>query len=223
MDNKPIVGIDLDGCVAEFNQTFYKTSRKLFGRPDKSYHIIHYDHDNPANCWTKDECKKIWAHLRHTYNFWETLDAMPNTKQLMRLQNKITPIFITSRVATDGNDVVSQAQSWLERNFGIRDALVIGTKNKGQEARDLGVEYFIDDKPENCEEVLKYVPGCKVYIQNATYNVQFRHKGISRVQSLNEFLGEVLKEGEVVEAPSRTNQKSPRADGRKKPRLRSKR
>lgn len=218
MDNKPIVGIDLDGVLCDTYLHFFKVANKI---SKKNLTMTHYEF--PDCGFTPKEVEKAWSHIRHTRNFWETVGTLPNTKQLMRLQERITPIFITSRVSTDGIDVVAQSQNWLERNYGIRDALVVVTKKKGEEARDLGIEYFIDDKPENCEEVLKHVPGCKVYIQNATYNVQFRHNRINRVQSLNEFLGEVLKEGEVVETPHRANQKSPRSDGRKKPRLRSKR
>lgn len=222
MDSKPLIAIDIDGVLADFNSAFLKTSKRVLGKPEKGFVVKDFDYTKCG--WDEREVTRVWNHIRHTYNFWETLEAMPHTKQLMRLQNKFTPIFITSRVSTDGGDVATQTANWLERNFGIRDAYVKVTNEKGPIAKELGIEFFLDDKIENCTEVQKHAPGCKVFLQNATYNVHFNGRGIKRVESVNDFLGEVLDEKrEAVGTPQRVDKKSPRADGRKKPRLRSKR
>lgn len=192
--DRPLVGLDVDGVLCDFVKEFLRLSRKYLTKPKKGYIHSTYWFENAG--WTKKEVDYLWLKIRHTNNFWMTLDKLPKTNELMRRQKEFNLAFITSRVATDGLPVVDQVQEWLFNQFAIKDPLVIVTDKKGLAAKELGLEAFIDDKDSHCLEVQKACPEAFVAIQDTTYNKEFENGkyGIERVSSLAEFFKR-LKEG----------------------------
>lgn len=201
--NKTInVGIDLDGVCANFGLIYSAIANKLYG--PKCY-IINQETEIEAWNWyewypiTREEDKVVWEYISKSQNFWTALTVLNKysfihmTKSLQDLQN-VNVYFITARAQTRGLSVAKQSVLWLNQH-GWRNPQVIVTKLKGDFARILELDYFIDDKGENVVDVKASYPECEVYIHSAPHNknVEKEINGIIRVNNLSEFTNDILK------------------------------
>ena len=146
---------------------------------------------------TKEEVSKSWEAVKNTRNFWLNLRREKGvTSQNLRSMAKTNDlIFITARAHTKGYSVQQQSAAWLALEFALKWPTVIEEDRKGPLAAALHLDYFIDDRPSNCLEILEAVPKCKVYLKNLPHNADFKPwKGITRVRDFNEFAEIVLKE-----------------------------
>jgi len=183
---KPLVGIDLDGILASFNEEFLRLSRKLLGKPQKGFVVTNFEYSKCG--WTTKEVDRIFSHIRHTEDFWKTLEKRPKTSELTKQAKRLEYFFITNRMSTDGLPVAYQTEDWLRQKYGLLDPYVIVTKKKGEVAKDLDLDYFLDDRFENCLEVKKALPNCEVSVLTATYNTQYSDPKIHRVEEVNSWL-----------------------------------
>ena len=88
-----------------------------------------------------------------------------------------------------------QAAAWLSLELGLEYPTVIEEVNKGPLAAALHMDYFIDDRPKNCLEILSAVPTCLVYLKESSHNANYKApKSITRVKDFNTFAEEVLRE-----------------------------
>jgi len=186
---KPLVGFDVDMVLADYVKSFVDVSRKLLKKPPKNY--VQTDYLFTSCGWSEREERQIQAHLKSHYNYWRTLERMPSTTDLRKSAQDLNLFFITSRFSSDGAPMPYQTADWLHDQFGIRDAYVIYAAKKGPIVADLELDYFIDDKPQNCIEVKSALPSCEVFIQDAPYNKTFKDSRIRRVANVNAFLKEI--------------------------------
>jgi hypothetical protein len=107
---------------------------------------------------TSRQQQQLWRHVRDTENFWESLaeiesGAVARLAELAR-EHRWEVLFITQRPATAGDSCQVQTQRWLKRHgFDLPSVFVLrGSRGKVASALDLDV--VIDDRPENCLDVL---------------------------------------------------------------------
>ena len=194
-DGRVVLGVDLDGVLANFIKGFLVTARKVTGRDiDINHQQQSWDFENDG-ILTKAEVDATWHALKDTYNWWEHLEAMPGTKALrsfLPLSDEFRFYFITSRVPSEGWPVEEQSGVWLEDTFAISVPTVITEKNKGPVCHALKVDYFLDDKLENCLEVEQQSPQTRVYVKDAPYNRVAI--GPRRVATFDDFIAAVRKD-----------------------------
>ena len=186
---KPIVIIDVDMVISDYVKRFVEESRKLLKKPKKGYIQTHYLFTDCG--WSELEAKQVEAKIKSQYNFWRTLEKMPSTGDLRKRARDLNLFFVTARFSTDGGPMPVQTADWLFDQYGIRDAYVISASKKGPVAVELDADYAIDDKPQNCSEIAAAAPNCRVYLQDAPYNQDFKDKRVERIASLNAFLQEI--------------------------------
>ena len=163
-----------------------RVSKRLFKKPLKGW--VQSDWDFTKCGWTPKEADRIVKHMQAERNFWMTLSKIPNSNELMRRQLDFSLCFVTARFATDGLPVEYQASEWLYNNFALKDAFVISSRKKGQNALELGADFAIEDKIENIQDILRTAPDCKVAIMDQPYNKNFQHSKVIRVGSVNEWV-----------------------------------
>ena len=199
------IGIDIDGCLADFNSGFRDLIIAETGReiPEVS--------DTFPHCWnwpaavgvTPEENARLWSIVRdgNSY-FWSRLSALPgaaNTLQYLtaRAYAGDEVYFITSR---PGQCAKRQTESWLIRNgYNIEPPTVLISDRKGFTARGLELDVFIDDKPENCLDVCDE-SRARVFLVDAPWNRRacLAPYDVPRVDSVMEAV--LLAGGEIVEA-----------------------
>jgi hypothetical protein len=102
--------------------------------------------------------RKLWHHVESIENFWETLDDLePGVIQrlaALATQRRWEIIFLTKRPESAGATAQVQSQRWLEaRGFTLPSVYVV-QGSRGRIAAALALDIVIDDRPENCLDVV---------------------------------------------------------------------
>jgi hypothetical protein len=107
---------------------------------------------------TPRQQRKLWRHVETIENFWETLrENEPGViARLAKLagDRRWEIIFLTKRPQTAGATAQVQSQRWLEsKGFPLPSVFVVqGSRGRIAAALDLAI--VIDDRPENCLDVV---------------------------------------------------------------------
>jgi uncharacterized HAD superfamily protein len=189
------VAVDLDGVVADFTTAARNILKLLFnGRPDDKEVQLGWGFDSLGI--TDEEENRMWDIINATPNWWMYLKTMPNSDMLPQLCAEHKVIFVTNRKAeTVGLPTELQSSLWLINKFGLQVPTVLLSSSKGPLLKELGVDYFCDDKPKNVESALAHHPNCNTYLINGTYNQEFENEKAPRVYNFNEFAKGVLNAG----------------------------
>ena len=190
----PRIGSDLDDVLCDFISEFTDIAHDLFGI-DRSIRPNDWEWSNYAI--TEEQKTEVWKEIVGTFNFWEHLNpeagASARSMLYLRLRENVDLIFITARVKTAGDTVQRQSANWLNRKFGLSYPTVIVDTNKGPIAAALKLDYFVDDRPKNCLEIMQAVPGCKVFLKNSSHNLSYQAPPeLERVRDFDDFVRRVL-------------------------------
>jgi hypothetical protein len=107
---------------------------------------------------TARQQRRLWRHAVSIENFWETLNELePGViKRLSELAvaRRWEIIFLTKRPETVGATAQVQSQRWLQsKGFDLPSVYVV-QGSRGRIAAALGLDVVIDDRPENCLDVV---------------------------------------------------------------------
>ena len=102
--------------------------------------------------------RRLWQHVRQIDNFWQSLNEIePGTvARIAQLaeQQRWEVIFLTKRPQTDGATAQVQSQRWLEsKGFPLPSVYVV-QGSRGRIAAALSLDIVVDDRPENCLDVV---------------------------------------------------------------------
>lgn len=188
------IGIDCDGVLAEFYRRYTEEMQRLFPHIPN---LVGTSKHMP--CWfvdewpgaTKEMVKATWDAVTNSRDWWLGLAPIPTfdeRRALTHLARDHEVYIITARRETKGNSVLHQTWRWLG-NHGIHGVSVIVQKNKGPLARALKLDYFLDDRPQNCEEVNNYATSCRVFLREWPWNENTpMNWDIGGVKSITEFI-----------------------------------
>jgi hypothetical protein len=223
------LGCDLDGVLANLHGAFVATALELFpdldrsvidtptvgasppGPPRASDPPVAVPKVEPDIVVSPRQTDAIWRRLSGKPDFWETLDEIESgaIKRLAQLTEarRWEVMFLTSRPPSDGRTVQRQTQRWLERcGFPLPSVFVVhGSRGRIAEALELDV--VIDDRPENCLDVVLESKAAAVLVWRGTQGAvpgSARRMGISVAPSVMTCLntieeGERTREGSLVE------------------------
>lgn len=169
------LGIDLDGVLADFVKGFNK---RVLLQTKKVMPAV-------ATCWdwyrqagvTEEEDKLLWKSIANDACFFKDLDPLPNAPDDLRLLTKLARdghqvYFITTR---PGAYAQIQSGDWLLMH-GYRESpavLLAGSpESKAQLATALKLDLFIDDRPENVQEVSK--TDTRTFLLTTPYNTSMQ-------------------------------------------------
>lgn len=168
--NKLILGVDIDGVLADFNNGFAERLRTVTGRD-----LLPEDVDNPP-VWlwpahygyTPEEENRTWENCWADPEFWLNLSARGYIDKFFeRLYTVNADIyFITARI---GVNVKQQTEQWLEM-FGFQFPTVLIAFDKGPLAKALKLTHFLDDRDKNCFDVADLSPETQVFLLDRNYN-----------------------------------------------------
>jgi hypothetical protein len=176
------IAFDLDGVLADMDATLVRQAEALFGEkvtrrveeraadgtgaaetpppdPDAATDAA------PASApllpklnLTSRQQRKLWAHVETIDNFWTTLDEI-EPGIVARLgavarERRWEVIFLTKRPQSAGMTAQRQTQEWLEsKGFSLPSVYVV-QGSRGRIAAALGLDIVVDDRPENCLDVI---------------------------------------------------------------------
>jgi hypothetical protein len=107
---------------------------------------------------TTRQQRRLWRHVEAIENFWETLEELePGVIRrlgTLAADRRWEIIFLTKRPQSVGATAQLQSQRWLEsKGFKLPSVFVV-QKSRGRIAGALGIDVVVDDRPENCLDVV---------------------------------------------------------------------
>lgn len=145
----------------------------------------------------KKHVNEAWRYIEEHPSWWISLDPLPNgRKDLALLKNlsdeKHDIYFITNRPHKGAKKA---SEIWLRTHSDISNPTVLIAEQKGPIAKGLRLTHFIDDRPDNCTDVLtKMGIHTQVYLMTQSYNTDFKDRYIYSAIDVEDML---RKEGLV--------------------------
>lgn len=173
------IGCDLDGVLADMDAGLRREAEALFGEGvaprlkesvaplppgaeegDAAAAASPVENVPPAVALqiSSRQERRLWRHIETVENFWEGLEEIePGViKKLASLatQRRWEIIFLTKRPESAGATAQVQTQRWLQsKGFALPSVFVV-QGSRGRIASALHLDVVIDDRPENCLDVV---------------------------------------------------------------------
>jgi hypothetical protein len=168
------IGCDLDGVIADMESELVRQAAGLFGREEARGLEESVDLQSPPDgpaaapppetvtrtplAITDRQQRRLWKHVETIDGFWETLKEI-EPGIVARIASLVSErrwelIFLTSRPESAGFTVQVQSQRWLRaQGFDLPSVFVV-FGSRGRVAAALDLDFVIDDRPENCLDVV---------------------------------------------------------------------
>jgi hypothetical protein len=219
------IAFDLDGVLADMEAELSRQSEILFGPPatpvpregaptgttaDAGAGAAGDAADSAADGDTKPrlarlqlsarQVRRLWRHVESIDGFWESLSEIEPgaVARLAALaaERRWEVIFLTKRPETAGATAQVQSQRWLEaRGFPLPSVFVVHG-SRGRIADSLGLDVVVDDRPENCFDVVVDSKARAILVWREDENellFKVRRLDIRLVQSVDESLAILSK------------------------------
>jgi hypothetical protein len=175
------IACDLDGTVADMDAALQREARRLFGpevdlhgssaRPLESAEDVEgqisrgADAEDPAPAQaatarplTRAELRQLWSHVGATQDFWRSLGEI-EPGAVARLakhaaERRWEVIFLTQRPPSAGETAQVQSQRWLHAHGFEFPSVFVMNGSRGRVAHALSLHAVLDDRPENCLDVV---------------------------------------------------------------------
>ena len=191
------LGIDVDGVLAQFNDAFAGRLAVLTG-VDHIGGVARRADAFPCWAWpkhfgySKAEENAAWESVKRDHSFWAILRPYPDAKDALILlrslrQNGHDIYFITAR---PGEHAKLQTERWL-MDHGMVVPTVLISSSKGTCSRGLRLDFYVDDRPENCLDTALF-HDTKTYLVSREWNRDFVDENVRRVANLSEALAHYL-------------------------------
>jgi hypothetical protein len=107
---------------------------------------------------TDREVRQLWNHVRRIENFWATLaEIEPGVVARLgraAVERRWEVIFLTQRPSAAGDTTQRQSQRWLAAQGFEFPSVYVMNGSRGLVATALALDAVIDDRPENCLDVV---------------------------------------------------------------------
>src|SRR4051794_16609469 len=166
------IAFDLDGTLADMETELVQQARVLFGdvksandptvEGEEDQAAAESSSENTSTLermnLTPRQQRRLWKHIESIENFWLTLSEIePGViRRLGTLasERRWEIVFLTKRPQTVGATAQVQTQRWLEsKGFRLPSVFVV-QRSRGRIADALGLDIVVDDRPENCLDVV---------------------------------------------------------------------
>ncbi len=171
------IGCDLDGVLANLHRAFTAAALQRFPELDAAALLPADVGASPPDVepareretppvqaedrrprLTRRQVDTVWRDLASVTNFWEGLDEIEpgSVARLAALadERRWEIIFLTSRPHAEGRTLQRQSQRWLDRLGFPMPSVCVVRGSRGRIADALDLEVVIDDRPENCLDVV---------------------------------------------------------------------
>jgi hypothetical protein len=144
---------------------------------------------------TSRQQRRLWRHVETIESFWQGLKELEpgviGRLATIAAAQRWEIIFLTKRPASAGGTAQVQTQRWLEsKGFRLPSVFVV-QGSRGLIAAALDLDVVIDDRPENCLDVVMDSKARAMLVWREDANqlpVATQRLGVSIVKSMNECL-----------------------------------
>jgi hypothetical protein len=148
--------------------------------------------------------RRLWRHVESIENFWETLAELEpgivGRLAALSQDRRWEIIFLTKRPETAGATAQVQSQRWLESKGFPYPSVFVVQGSRGRIAAALDLHVVVDDRPENCLDVVVDSKARAILVSREHQQVApvaSRRLGIGLVKTTGECL-DILAEAEAT-------------------------
>jgi len=187
IDDKNVVGIDIDGVLAEYPKGFLnfikdETGINLNNEEIKTYNL----YDAVGEIVGADKMKKL-KHKFRAEGHKRNLPVIPGAQEgLKRLRDQgKTIILLSARPYKEYPRIFGDTIDWLNKNNFDFDAIIWDEEKEEKIIKEFpNMKFMVEDNGNNALKIAQ--AGYKVYLINKTYNQGAVHKNIIRVDGWDE-------------------------------------
>jgi hypothetical protein len=210
------IGFDLDGVLADLHTPFVQMAVRLFptldarvvstadigaSPPDETHEPPTEAPGPPPDVvLNREQLDAVWRALTNTTDFWEGLKEIEAgaIDRLAKLADarRWEVMFLTSRPASAGRTVQRQSQRWLERQGFPLPSVYVVHSSRGRIADALELDVVIDDRPENCLDIVLESKAGAVLVwrgPQASVPASAKRLGIAVVGTVDECLDALVR------------------------------
>jgi 5' nucleotidase, deoxy (Pyrimidine), cytosolic type C protein (NT5C) len=166
------IAFDMDGVFADMSSALHRECVALFGEPVKQSTADppeqdpergELDDDRNAEAvvsfqLTTRQQRQLWRQVATIDGFWESLEEIEkgSVSKLARIagERHWEVIFLTKRPRSAGATAQVQTQRWLSRCGFTMPSVYVVQGSRGAIAAALDLDFVVDDRPENCLDVV---------------------------------------------------------------------
>lgn len=189
-----IVGLDIDGVVADFVSPFLQVAEQRLGNGPIQLETITDLSFKEHPYLTEEVVWKCMEEISYDPQFWQKLSPLISPQEWQKLDSlsrKGELVFITHRYERETYDIHQVTCDWLGKH-GIGKPVVYFTQeSKAKLVDHLGVSLFVDDRHENCRDVAENTQAV-VMMPHRHYNQAFTHPKVKRIRDFNELFSYLL-------------------------------
>lgn len=183
-----VLGLDIDGVVADFLSPFLGLLEKEIGKgPIAAESLTSVDFtEHPV--LTKEAIETCSDLVKRDPDFWSQLDSLLSEEQWARLEDvnrQERLAFITHRSGHESFDIHGVTVQWLRRHGITEPKVHMAQETKSVFVEELKIELFVDDNYEVCRDVAEQT-AATVLMPHHHYNRRFSHPRVQRIMQFNE-------------------------------------
>lgn len=152
---------------------------------------------------------QLWEHVKKVENFWTQLPEL-EPGIIARIaktarERRWEVIFLTTRPSTAGDLVQLQSQQWLEAHGFQYPSVYVVQRSRGKIADALGLDAFVDDRPENCLDIAVESKAKVILVWHgnvADVPAGAKRLGVQPVTSISEAMGLLERLDDIRSQPS---------------------
>jgi hypothetical protein len=214
------IALDIDGVLADMESELVRQAALVFGEAGARKPSVPPSLKN----MTMRQQRKLWRHVESIENFWETLEELePGViARLAELagNRRWEIIFLTKRPESAGATAQVQSQRWLEsKGFSLPSVYVV-QGSRGRIAAALGLDFVVDDRPENCLDVVADSKARAILVcrdEDKKVPAAVRRLGVGVVHSVSQCLDILTEVDPAAKPDTRMMSKVMRRLGLKEP------
>ena len=189
------IGIDIDGVIVDFLNSYLDIFEKKYGRKE-IYEKIYSDKFWECLNITQEEAKQLLDYFDET-EYFENMKFIDGAKEAIGiLLREHEVVFITARPLY----IQSKTDYFFKKHFEGEIKIVFsnefvnnGLKSKGEICMENNIEIMIEDNKDyakNCAD-----KGVKVLLMNHPWNKEFYYKNVTRINNWKEAMS-IIKNGQ---------------------------
>jgi hypothetical protein len=211
------IAFDLDGVLADMESELARHAQYLFG----AYAVPPREEGSPEDAaaeadqtpaetrdngastgaiLTSRQQRQLWQHVASIDSFWEGLAELePGVVQrlaTLAMEHRWELIFLTRRPESAGASAQVQTQRWLQAHGFALPSVYVVQGSRGRIAAALDLDFVIDDRPENCLDVIVDSKARAILVWRGGEGqppVDAKHRGIGVVKTVADCLDVLIR------------------------------
>jgi uncharacterized HAD superfamily protein len=183
-----VLGLDIDGVIADFTTPFLKLLETRHGCGPIDPASITDPNFQQHAFLTREVIFECMEAASYDPAFWRAMAPLLSVEQWQKLErvgHEHELVFVTHRWVRDTYDIHQVTCEWLRRHGLTKPVVYFTQEKKSALIRQLGIELFVDDRHENCEDIATET-NAAVLMPHKPYNQAFNHPKVLRIHDFDE-------------------------------------